>query len=299
MPFTKIRIPAQFALLVALLAALTGITPSEAVAADAGSARTAATAASSVGSIAGSADSTSSVPRTGLQTLSPARLLDTRRSGGALGAGAVRKIQVRGRGGVPASGAGSVAVNITAVEPTAAGWLTVWPTGTSRPGTSSVNFPARAVVANAVVTGIGSDGTISVYNRAGSSHVVVDVTGWFPSGAGVTGVTPTRVLDTRQIAETRSTGITSSTSRKVAIRGTIVPTSAIAVTANVTATSASDATTVVVHPSGTANPRTTTLHVKAGQTIANSTFATLGSDGAVTVSTSTGSVHTIIDVTGT
>lgn len=286
MPFTQIRIPAQFAALVALLAAFVGITPTEAVAADAGTAATAASA------------TTSAVPRTGLQTLSPARLLDTRSTGGALSGGSARKVQVLGRGGVPSTGVGSVAVNVTAIKPTAAGWLTAWPTGTSKPATSSVNFPAGAVVANAIVSGVGSDGTISIYNQAGSTNVVVDVTGWFPSGSGVTGITPTRVLDTRQLAETRTTGITSTTSRTVAVRGTVVPTSAIAVTANVTATTASDATTVVVHPSGTANPGTTTLHVAPGQTIANSTFATLGSDGALTVSTSTGSVHTIIDVTG-
>jgi hypothetical protein len=34
-------------------------------------------------------------------------------------------------------------------------------------------------VANLVVAEVSSDGKVSIYNVAGSSHVVVDVVGWF------------------------------------------------------------------------------------------------------------------------
>ena len=51
---------------------------------------------------------------------------------------------------------------------------------------------------------VGPDGTVTIYNRAGSSHVVVDVNGWYTGpgssagGARFVGLTPSRLEDTRQ-----------------------------------------------------------------------------------------------------
>lgn len=65
----------------------------------------------------------------------PQRLLDTRpgqstvdgqvAGSGPLGAGATMNLTVTGRGSVPASGVGSVALNVTVAEPTAVGYMTV------------------------------------------------------------------------------------------------------------------------------------------------------------------------------
>src|SRR3712207_8397776 len=51
----------------------------------------------------------------------------------------------RSRGGVPAAGVTAVALNVTVVEPSAAGHVTVWPSGEARPLASNLNFvPGRS-----------------------------------------------------------------------------------------------------------------------------------------------------------
>ncbi|MBI4884752.1 MAG: hypothetical protein HY826_11945, partial [Actinobacteria bacterium] len=67
---------------------------------------------------------------------------------GALSGGVALNLTIAGRGGVPASGVGSVAVNVTAINPSAAGYLTVWPTGQPRPNASNLNFVPGQVVPN-------------------------------------------------------------------------------------------------------------------------------------------------------
>ena len=120
--------------------------------------------------------------RTGLG-LTPARLIDTRQSGGPVCAGVTRRVGVVGVGGVPAVGVGSVVLNVTAASPSGAGFLTVFPSGEARPDASNVNFAAGVTVANVVVAKVGADGRVGVYNDAGCTDVVVDVAGWFASGS--------------------------------------------------------------------------------------------------------------------
>ncbi|MDQ1412186.1 MAG: hypothetical protein QOE07_774 [Acidimicrobiaceae bacterium] len=124
--------------------------------------------------------------------VSPARLVDTRpsgstvdgvfRGGGPLPGGTSVNVTVTGRGGVPAGGVGAVVLNVTAVDPTAASFLTVWPTGEARPNASNLNFPAGQTIPNLVIAKVGSNGQVSVFNQAGSAQLVIDVAGWFPAG---------------------------------------------------------------------------------------------------------------------
>ena len=51
-------------------------------------------------------------------------------------------MQVTGLGGVPAVGVSAVALNVTVAGPTAAGYITVWPSGAQRQETSNLNFQA-------------------------------------------------------------------------------------------------------------------------------------------------------------
>ena len=125
-----------------------------------------------------------------LTSVGPARLLDTRpgyatvdglhAGGGAVGPGGTRSLPVLGRAGIPSAGVGAVLVTVTAVAPSSATHLTVFPTGIPRPNASSVNLPAGATVANLLVARVGAGGTVSVFNNSGSTHVVVDVVGWLP-----------------------------------------------------------------------------------------------------------------------
>jgi len=71
------------------------------------------------------------------QPLAPSRILDTRTTGGPLGANQTRDLQVTGKGGVPASGVAAVVVNLTVTSPTASSYLTAFPTGSGRPSVSN------------------------------------------------------------------------------------------------------------------------------------------------------------------
>jgi len=106
----------------------------------------------------------------------PTRILDTR-GGGALQPNSSGTLTVTG---VPA-GAHSAVLNVTVVNPTAPSYLTVWPTGTSRPLASDLNFVGGLTVANLVIVKLGGTGTdqVDIYNAYGSVDVVVDLMGWY------------------------------------------------------------------------------------------------------------------------
>ena len=113
---------------------------------------------------------------TRLTTMVPTRILDTR-EGVALGSGASLDLGVGGVAGVPVD-ARAVVANVTVTQPTAGGYLTVYPTGTPTPLASNLNFLAGQTVPNLVMTPLGANGRVSIFNLTGSSHVIVDVVGW-------------------------------------------------------------------------------------------------------------------------
>ena len=123
----------------------------------------------------------------GFHPVAPARITDTRAGvcGVRLGPGETRQVAVAGAAGVPVGTASAVALNVTVVNPTAATFLTVWPSGQPQPASSNVNAVV-GTVPNMVTVGLGADGRVSVFNFAGTTDVVIDVAGWF-DGSGVAG----------------------------------------------------------------------------------------------------------------
>ena len=123
---------------------------------------------------------------TGLFTeVAPFRLCDTRPGRGTacqdkpLTAGETFPVTVAGVGGLPATGIRAVVVNVTAVKPTTPGYLTMFPTGSTRPISSTINFAAGAVIANGTTVKLGNGGQISAYNPAGTVDMVIDVLGYY------------------------------------------------------------------------------------------------------------------------
>lgn len=126
--------------------------------------------------------------------VAPCRIVDTRSTAaGAIAANATRSFVAVNASNFVSQGGSStncgtqglsataVAVNITAVFPTAAGFATVYPFGTSRPLASSVNYTANSIVNNAIVAQIPnplSSFDFTVYTFA-QSHYVVDIVGYF------------------------------------------------------------------------------------------------------------------------
>ena len=115
------------------------------------------------------------------RSLSPARIMDTRTNlgwPGKVGHNGTATVNVVNIGGVPAS-AKAVVVNTTVTEPTAASYLTVWPSGATQPTASNLNFGAGQTVPNLVMVKVGPDGKVNVYNAVGQVHVIFDVVGYF------------------------------------------------------------------------------------------------------------------------
>jgi hypothetical protein len=114
----------------------------------------------------------------------PVRLFDTRNPAqapngvvGPLGAGAELAVQVAGTGGVPA-GATAVALNVTAADPDAAGYVKAYPCGTS-PFVSNVNYePHQVAAANLAVVKLPPDGRVC-FSSFAATDVVVDLAGWY------------------------------------------------------------------------------------------------------------------------
>ncbi|WP_282203202.1 hypothetical protein [Kitasatospora fiedleri] len=86
-------------------------------------------------------------------------------------------LQVPTGAGAPA-GALAAEVNVTATGPSESGHFTVFPSNTTRPDTSNLNFVPRQTVSNSVTTGLNGD-SFSVYNHAGWTHAIADLTGYF------------------------------------------------------------------------------------------------------------------------
>jgi hypothetical protein len=128
-------------------------------------------------------------------SFAPERFVDTRATGvpsyggpttdgqyqaiGPIAPGGHLDVTVVGRGSIPASGVGAVALNVTAVGSTGSNYLTVYPFGAAQPTASNLNFVAGETIANMVIVKIGTGGKITIYNNDGNTPVLVDVVGWF------------------------------------------------------------------------------------------------------------------------
>lgn len=114
-------------------------------------------------------------------SVTPCRLLDTRDagSGPALPANVERGIVLSGKCGIPST-ARAASLNVTVTQPTAAGNLVVFPTGSS-PATSTLNYQAGQTRGNNATVALGTGATVSVRatQASGSVHVILDLNGYF------------------------------------------------------------------------------------------------------------------------
>jgi len=264
----------------------------------------------------------------GYTPVTPARILDTRYAigpiSGPIGAGRSIDLQIDGRGGVSAANVSAVVINITVVNPTAkSGFLTIYPSGTSRPVVSSINWTAaRWVGANLVTVPVGSNGKITIYNSGGSTNVVGDVMGYYrsataaPSTTGAYGSylpadTPTRLYDSREKSFNPSGLPLAPYSYQpvcVTFNDPDVEAHTKALVVNVTATApAASGYLAAWDGLETDYPSTSTLNFVKGQTVANMAVVptSLTTSGVCTglptiavANGSAGATHIIVDLVG-
>jgi hypothetical protein len=249
----------------------------------------------------------------------PRRVVDTRNAIGGpkvrIPAGGTITIPLAGAAmartdGSPATipaDATAIAMNVTAVLPSQAGFFTVWPCGAPMPVASNLNFTKGSVVANGVIASLGANGSVCVYSDQ-QSDVLVDVLGWFGGGSQppFTGAVPTRIVDTRNAIGGPTGVVKPAAPRSVPVRGATVnvngvaqqvPADAAAVALNVTMVEAREAGFATVWPCGTPMPEASNVNFGRGGTAANGVIAPIGADGSVCVYTSA-DAHLIVDVAG-
>lgn len=251
-----------------------------------------------------------------LTPLVPARLLDTRAGqatidgqfsgAGASGPFSQFDLTVAGRGGLPTSGVGAVILNVTATDPTAAGYITVWPSDATRPFASNLNFTPGLTIPNLVITKVSATGTVSLFNSAGTTDLIADVIGWFPTTSELTALVPARLLDTRsggtttdgQFAGGGALGAYTLRNFTVTGRGNVPSTGVGSVILNVTVTDPTATGYLTVWPTGSTQPLASNLNFVPGQTIPNLVIAKVGTNGQVSLFNSAGNSDVIADVVG-
>jgi fibronectin type III domain protein len=241
----------------------------------------------------------------------PNRVLDTRTGLGApavqLCAGQTISVKVAGTPNVPTTGVAAVVLNVTVTNTVVApSYVTVYPTGDTRPVASNLNFRPGQTLANRVVVKLGTGGSLDFFDFAGHTDVVADVAGWFTDGTTsavgslFVAVPPARILDTR--TTNSPVGPNASIVLPVAGQGGVpamnAPVAPTAVVLNLTATNPTTGSYLTAWPDGAARPLASDLNYVAGLTVPNLVVVKLGSTGAIDLYNAFGSVDMIVDVVG-
>ncbi|HWL41311.1 MAG TPA: S8 family serine peptidase [Ilumatobacter sp.] len=232
-----------------------------------------------------------------LEPIDPVRLFDTRPTEpqGLIevdkhtygGDDDVLQINVSGVAGIPHGDVGAVALNVTAVNATEAGYVTVYPCGDERPFVSSVNYLADLPYPNTVIAPVSEDGDICFYSKA-QTHLLADVSGWFPADGGIGIVEPARLFDTRTTSDQGLIEVTQAPiggdgnilKVKIAGVGGVPETGVAAVSINVTAVNAVEPGFITVFPCGE-RPVVSSVNYVDASPYPNAVIAPLSDDGEV------------------
>ena len=218
----------------------------------------------------------------------PVRLHDGRN----LGVRQVADTELRLRVAEP--GVGAVALNVTALEPDAPGFVTVQACGLDTVATSNLNVVPGAVTPNLVMAQPDADGDICVIPST-TTHLIVDRFASFPADAPIDLVPPERVRDTRSDGSVRSPGRVV----RFAVDDTSLPTGTpvTGVFMNVTIVEAGAAGFATAYPCADGRPEASNVNFVAGQTVANFAVVRPDANGEICVYSDAAS-DILIDVMG-
>ena len=237
--------------------------------------------------------------------VSPVRLMDSREGLGTparLAAFQVVELPVVGIAGVPTN-ASAVALNVTGILPAVDAYITAFPCG-SVPPTSSLNPAAGRVTPNLVMAQVSPAGTVCFFTNT-DIDLVVDVVGYVSLGAQnrFSPSTPFRFTDTRDgtrpeiNAGRGGARLAPGQTLVVQIAGMRgVPTSARAISANLTVVGAAGRGFATAFPCGEV-PTASNVNYELANAVANAAELPLSEGGAICIYSST-AAHVIIDVNG-
>lgn len=240
--------------------------------------------------------------------IEPLRVLDTRVGTGLSGSfvsGTPRSFEVAGVGVIP-DDAIAVTGNVTVTGQTSAGYVSITPSPTLVPTSSTINFPSGDTRANNLTVSLNTSGDLAAVFKGSSgrrAHILLDITGYFladDSSAAYEPLTPARILDTR-VGNGLSGRFIANTPRTLQVTGRGgVPADAVAISGNLTVVGQTGSGYVSVTPLPDATPSTSTINFPSGDTRANGLTIPLSPTGTVSAvyKRSSGSTHLLLDVTG-
>ena len=238
-----------------------------------------------------------------LLPISPVRLRDTRNPAAPgvpqVQPGTPLEVQVTGAPGIPTTGVTTAVLNVTAIDASGGGYLTVYPANIALPATSSVNYANNKAVPNTIFAPLSPDGKVKIYTFR-PANIIVDVMGWLgPAGVQeISLLTPVRIFDSRLASFNPGTPKLGSTPRDLQVTTSGgVPAIARGVVLNVTATGADSDGFLTVWPADKPAPATSNVNYSTNQDIPNTVVVGLSPDGKIKIS-SFANTHVIVDVVG-
>ena len=197
----------------------------------------------------------------------------------------------------------AVALNLTVVGATGAGWLLAFPCGATPPLASNLNFLAAEERAGSAIVGIGIAGAVCLLTNV-DVHVIVDLNGLYgPAPSfGATGLvrplSGTRVLDSRFGTGGWSTPIAAGETRSFdPVALTPYAQTASAVSLNVVTTESRGRGHLRVFPCGATLPTVSSVNFTGIGEATNLVTVALGSNRRVCVFALT-ATHVVVDLFG-
>jgi len=236
--------------------------------------------------------------------VAPQRLFDSRPSAQPLRVGQVLRVAVAGGASPAPAGAVAVAVNLTGVMPDETGWIRAFPCDAPEPTSSSLNPRIGRARANSAIIPTAADGTICLTSNV-TSHVIVDITGWFGKGDGqqFVPISPIRLADTRQTHRVLNGGagpvmLVPGRELRVQIAGTRgIGADVRAATLNLVAVGATSPGFIVAVPCGQPSNVSNVNFTSESGAVANGANVQLDAAGSICVTTSA-PTHVLVDITG-
>ena len=244
-------------------------------------------------------------------SLPSSRILDTRTGNGvpkaAIRAGHSVTVQIASRGGVPVSGASSVAIALSVVTPSANGWVTAAAYGSPASTATVINFIRGQSLTDLALVPLSAGGRITFTNHSGSTiHLAGDLTGYYLGGAptlagAFKSVPSRRVLDTRTATGVPKAAIKAGHTATVQIAGRAgVPASgasAVAIAVTVVAPAADGWLTAWPHDPGA---RTASIvSFRHRQSMTDFVVLPIGADGKISFANNSASTIQLTgDLTG-
>ncbi len=238
-------------------------------------------------------------------SVAPERILETRadQAGGQKGYSGAKpaaartiELQVTGLGSSLVPGdAGTVFLNVTAVNTDSNGFVTAYPCGGTRPTASTFNPVAGEITQNLVAARVGTGGKVCIYTHS-STDLIADLVGYHPSTAAYVPTAPERLLETRSTeagGQKGYTGTTPAAGQTITLDVTqvgsnAVPNDASAVFLNVTAANTTGSGWVTAYPCGSPRPNTSNVNLIPGVVRANLVPVKVGTNGTVCLFVSAG-----------